>query len=152
SPDGSLLALAAADGLALIDTRTGAEVRRCEDAGPQVLCAYFAPDGWELVAGLAGGDVRRYEAATGLVRHRYEGHAAGVTALAFTPDGRLVSGSLDQTALVWDMWPAPPPERLTAQAAAGLWDDLAGLDGARALRAVRRLQADPERAVTALGE
>jgi WD40 repeat protein len=36
--------------------------------------------------------------------HEFPGHSGGVFALAFTPDGkRLISGSADTTALVWDV-------------------------------------------------
>jgi WD40 repeat protein len=152
SPDGALLALATADGLALVSTRSGEPVRACADAGPGVRSAAFSPDGWELAGGMAGGEVRIWEVATGGLRRSHEGHSGPVLALAYLPDGRLVSGSADQTALVWEAWPAPPAERLSARDLAGLWDDLAGADAARAARAVRRLQGDPERAVAALGE
>jgi hypothetical protein len=101
---------------------------------------------------MAGGEVRIWEVATGGARRGYEGHAGPVLALAYLSDGRLASGSADQTALVWESWPAPAAERLSVTALAGLWDDLAGADATRAARAVRRLQGDPERAVAALGE
>jgi hypothetical protein len=74
-------------------------------------------------------------------------------ALAFFPDGRrLVSGSVDTTALVWDVAALarePPTARLAPDEATRLWADLAG-EAPAALRAVGRWAAAPKLAVTFL--
>ena len=81
----------------------------------------------------------------------FPGHRARVVSLDFSPDGaRLISGSHDTTALIWDLTGLADekdaktltPERLTA-----LWDDLADADAGKAWRAVWRLAADPAASV-----
>jgi dipeptidyl aminopeptidase/acylaminoacyl peptidase len=153
SPDGALVAVAAGDeGLSLVEARSGAEVRRCEAVGRRVWCAAFAPDGWELAVGADGSnDVQLWEVTTGRLRRTLTGHKAPVKALAFAPDGRLASAGKG-TVLIWGLPPPPPAEPLTREALAAVWHDLADVDAARAWRATERLRADPERAVTALGE
>ncbi len=162
APDGKVLALGAGADLILIDPRTGKEVRRFTCFG-KIHCAAFSPDGWELAVGTDSGEVRRYEAATGQLREVHRGHQANVLVLAYAPDEvspiylrrrgrRLASGSADQTALIWEVNPPVPAEPLAVSAIAGLWADLASPDGTLAYQAVRRLQADPERAVAALTE
>src|SRR5207247_9774202 len=56
-------------------------------------------------------------------RWRLTGHDGPISAVAFTSDGRkLITGSSDTTALVWDLW----PEAMTAFDPEVLWQDLAG--------------------------
>src|SRR5206468_8099992 len=44
-----------------------------------------------------------WDATTGALVHRLEGHANAVTSVAFSADGRrIVTGSLDRAARVWD--------------------------------------------------
>jgi WD40 repeat protein len=58
--------------------------------------------------------VQLWDVATGKERRRFAGHRDEVRALAFTPDGRaLVSGSLDNTLLVWPVdQKQGPPQKL----------------------------------------
>jgi len=72
----------------------------------------LAPDGRTLAVGgwmhpeCAGrcGDIRLHDVASGQVLGLLRGHEDVVNALAFSPDGqRLVSGSADQTAIVWEV-------------------------------------------------
>jgi len=79
-----------------------------------------------------------------------------VLGLAFSPDGRrLVSASLDTTALVWDVarytQREAPLVRLGGDELRSAWEDLGG-DAGKAYRAVGALAAAPEQAVPFLAE
>jgi WD40 repeat protein len=112
----------------------------------------LSPDGRTLAVA-AGDTILLYEPASGQVRGRYPGHRDGVWSLAFSPDGRLLaSGSLDYTALVWDVTGrCPDGNWSTRDASPGeverLWSDLASVDGPRAHRAVWEMTAADRLAV-----
>jgi WD40 repeat protein len=152
SPDGRLVAFGGQEAyLVLADVETGLEVRRLAARSATdldtVWCLAFAPDGRTLAwAGPRDGVIRLCEVATGQERHRLTGHQGGVFSLAFAPGGRvLLSGAEDTTALVWDL--VGPPAPLAEGALAGCWEDLGSEDAVRAYAALRRLVADPGRAV-----
>jgi len=73
-----------------------------------------------------------------------------VLAIAFSADGkRLVTGSTDTTALLWNVADVFRPEqgasvRLRPDELRDLWSDLAGDDAPRAFRAIRQLALLPE--------
>jgi WD40 repeat protein len=151
--NGKLLALGAGEDLILIDPRTGKEMRRISCFGTGLHCAAFAPDDWEMAVGMESGEVRRYEVGTGQLREIQRGHQGGVRVLAYAPDGRrLASGSADQTILLWEVNPPVAAESLPVADLPGLWANLASADASRAHQAMRRLRADPARAVTMLAE
>jgi hypothetical protein len=156
SPDGRTLATTSRDGIAhLWNLSTGKERRRIEKAGS---CMAFAPDGRSLATGDGFGVIHLWELATGLERRRLPGHerdpdgqsgfGSGVTALAFSPDGKsLISGGGDTTVLIWDIR-TPNGERRAAEA---IWADLAHADAVAAYDAMCNLAASPSETVRFLG-
>jgi RNA polymerase sigma factor (sigma-70 family) len=108
----------------------------------------FAPDGRTLATASADGVIRLWEVASWTVRAEFRGHRDRVSALAFAPDGRLLSGSLDTTVLAWDT----SPPRLTEGPLAAAWDRLAEAQAAPAFRAEGRLRASPAEAVALLAD
>ncbi|MGH7169031.1 MAG: WD40 repeat domain-containing protein, partial [Gemmataceae bacterium] len=67
----------------------------------------FSPDGRALAVADERGIVL-HDLASGRQFHRLSGFAAGVSALAFSPDGKtLASGHDDTTVLLWNV-PLPP--------------------------------------------
>src|SRR5262249_28717005 len=102
--------------------------------------------------------VRCWDLATEKEVRRLEGHRGRATAVAFLPGGRrLVSGSWDHTALVWDVsglaGPGKPAAgRVSGRELKGLWGDLGAGEAARAYRAVRALADAPGDAVPFLRE
>jgi WD40 repeat protein len=104
SPDGSLLATAAADGTVVLwDAARGEPVDRLAGhRGPVQACA-FSPDGSLLAT--AGDDqtVRLWDPATGEPGLVLTGHIREVLSCAFDPGGRwLASTGIDQTIRLWD--------------------------------------------------
>jgi RNA polymerase sigma factor (sigma-70 family) len=110
----------------------------------------FSPDGRLLAVASEGPAMRLWDVRTGKEVKQLRGHQGGVVSLAFARDGkRLVSGSLDTTALVWDtaalLAGAEPPRggELPEGEARGLWADLVARDAGRAFGAVRKLCGAP---------
>jgi hypothetical protein len=111
-----------------------------------------APDGRTLYVSGDTSEIVAFEVATGKPRRTIYGHAGCVRSLAMAPDGRrLLSGSDDAFALLWDTTPAgaakPRKEPLTAADADGLWTKLAGDDAGAAFAAMADLAAAPDRGV-----
>src|SRR5262249_5129952 len=101
-----------------------------------------------LALGLEGGAVEWWDAHAGRLLGVTPGHRGRVTILRFTADGkRLVSGSGDLTALVWDAEPwraeLPQPTVLNPERRAESWGQLAEANAERAWGAVRALANDP---------
>ena len=61
----------------------------------------FSPKGTILASGSVDKTIRLWNAKTGKPRQTLEGHTAGITALAFSKDGTLASGSDDGKVLLW---------------------------------------------------
>src|SRR5205807_545043 len=63
----------------------------------------FSPDGRRLATSELANPVKVWDAASGQVVLRLEGHPSGALAVAFSPDGtRLATASWDGTVKVWD--------------------------------------------------
>ncbi len=136
--------------LLLYDVATGTAVHRLEIPALRYGNARgfaISPDSRTLAVGDEQGTIHLVELASGKFRQRLVGgHQGNINALLFAADGkRLVSGSTDTTALVWDL-----TGQLNASAkpisAADLnvcWTDLAGEDAERAYQSIRRLAASP---------
>jgi len=74
-----------------------------KDAGVTSV-AISPPDGQYVAAGSLDKIVRVWDARSGYLLERLEGHKDSVYSVAFSPDGKtLVSGSLDKTLRLWDM-------------------------------------------------
>jgi RNA polymerase sigma factor (sigma-70 family) len=110
SPDGRLLALGGRGrSIAIHELPTGNALRRIEPLPEAVSAMAFSHDGrtWAW-SGVDDSTVRLIEVASGKERHRLTGHLGTVVSLAFAPDGRrLISASLDTTALIWDLTAHP---------------------------------------------
>jgi hypothetical protein len=88
-------------------------------------------------------------------RCRFQGRQTGRVPLAFSPDAAiLASGSADSTVLLWDLGRTGSGRVATGAAEpkelAGLWQDLASADAARAYRAMMRMRASPSTTLTFL--
>jgi hypothetical protein len=148
SADGRLLALnhldKPRDTLRLWEIATTAEILSlpaASDSRPA-----FSADGRMLAFVTPSWEIQIWDLVRGREWRRFKGFDAGVTWLAFSPDGRkLLSGLDNSTLLVWDVGPpaTSPPAIPGADAAARAWDDLAGEDAARAFRARWALVSAP---------
>jgi WD40 repeat protein len=132
--------------LRLWEVATASEVL----ALPAVLNARvaFSPDSRVLaLSGLEQQDILLWDLRRGKEMCRIKGFGAGVTSLAFSPDGRrLVSGLTDSTLLVWDV---PKPTGLATAVTPQAWADL-GADPPKAFAARGSLALSPDQAVPLL--
>jgi WD40 repeat protein len=117
SADNKVVALLKGGELEIDVVELGTYRSRCRlGVGIDLLAVAISPDSRRIAAGDSDGKVHVWD-QEGNYRHRFDGHAEKITALSFSRDGRrLVSTSVDHTAVVWDMSvlaaepnvPAPP--------------------------------------------
>lgn len=128
SPDGRLVV-------------TRGEIHVCEVATGKRLAtlpadyiegAAFSRDGRYLATIASRDAVHIWEVATWTRLKVLKGHRDRPTALAFTPGGQLLSGSVDTTVLAWDLRPPQPSGKVTLDSA---WSDLAKYECAEAFKA-----------------
>jgi WD40 repeat protein len=106
SPDGQRIISASGDGdVKIWDAAVNHEVTTLHpnDRRDSVCSLAISPDASRFVVGL-GGEIKVYDSATMTEIMTMRGHGHQVTSVGFNSDGtRLVSGSVDGTAKVWDV-------------------------------------------------
>lgn len=105
SPDGRLIAVAAADSkVHIYDRETGAEVRTLAAAQGRVKDVAFSPDGrWLVSSAESEIDVCIWSVADGSRVNTLRGHEAPTLGLSFSADGaRLFTSSVDGVTIAWD--------------------------------------------------
>jgi RNA polymerase sigma factor (sigma-70 family) len=139
------------------DVATGQRVARLPNGLPLgAVVAAFSPDGRTVALArgpdLGGaakpadyeGTVYLYETATWTVRAEFRGDQGRLTALAFAPDGRLLTGGLDTTVLAWDVRPPRVALSLPLESA---WNDLAAKEACKSFQSAGRFLAAPAETV-----
>jgi WD domain, G-beta repeat len=147
-------------GIHVIDPHTGRLQRSFSRFQPKTpfvgigsLTAYgCSPDGRMFFCGGIDGYVYVFETVTGRIRRELGRHHGWVHAVAATPDSRrLISGSNDLTALVWDISLAGQAPKnttaLTPEEQAKLWAKLLESDAKSSYEAMAALAAQPQIAV-----
>jgi WD40 repeat protein len=99
----------------LLDAVTGLDVTTLPPHGI-ISCLAVSPDGRRVAFGAASGNVHLYDITTGKKIVTLGGHAGAVRSAVFAPAGdRIVTGSLDGTALLWDVAPMDVNKHLLRQ-------------------------------------
>jgi RNA polymerase sigma factor (sigma-70 family) len=118
----------------------------------------FTPDGRFILAATGKPIIRVWDSLTGQESSELKGHNGSVTHFQVSPDGRtLISGSVDTTALMWDLSSLIKVEiaremPLSTSELESLWAELAKSDPYTAFAATQKLLTDRKPAVHFLSE
>lgn len=136
SPDDRTLAASDTTGVALIDAKTGKELRRLQGPGAALQRElYFSPDG-QMVAGMAqsAGRLNIWDVATGKDMHPELGSGGDATAAAYSADGRhFATGSAYGGLEIWDVATGRTGPTLQAPTGNRFLRDLSFAEGGRTL-------------------
>ena len=103
SPDGKLLASAdRAGGIFLSDAATGENPRLFAGATDAVNQLAWRSDARSLAAACGDGQALLYDPATARLVAKWPAHQGGVLSIAYSREGRLLTGGHDATARLWD--------------------------------------------------
>ncbi|HKB04152.1 MAG TPA: hypothetical protein VKD90_18155 [Gemmataceae bacterium] len=140
---------------------TGARVRQFEQPPARPRGHFYqlglavSPDGRRAASSHSDGGLAVYETATGQVLAHFEGHRDSVISIAWAGGDRVLSAGGDHQVLVWDasiqalagkVAPLPAADRAAA------WERLGSQAAKEALKVMAALVADPDGAVTLIGE
>jgi RNA polymerase sigma factor (sigma-70 family) len=155
SLDGQSLATRDREGVVLWEIASAKPRLRIQALPSGIPALAFSPDS-RVLATAAWKTVHLLDADTGNLLGKLDGHDGAVSSLAFTPDGkRLISGSADTTALVWNVAPflartTTPVAELTAKELDAAWIVLQGTDAEQAFTSILALAASPDKTVEML--
>jgi WD40 repeat protein len=116
----------------------------------------YSPDGRLLARAGEDRKIRLWDVGTGKEAGSFDGHRGALVSASFAEDGkRLVTGSCDTTALVWDVGPirdklTRPSSSLSQEDIESHWSALINPDGAKAFGAIQALAGDPAKSVKLL--
>ena len=103
SPDGKQLASAdRAGGIFLSEATTGTNPRLLAGATEAVNELAWRSDARSLAAACGDGQALLYDPATGRLVAKWPAHQGGVLSIAYSREGRLLTGGHDATARLWD--------------------------------------------------
>src|SRR5262249_10852407 len=112
----------------------------------------FSPDGHFLATNNRGDDtVLVWELASAQLVREFKGHRGGISGLVFDPACRvLISGGLDNVAIVWRVGLQPGDGRLTKEELTRAWEGLAMPNGKASEHYLEQLAGAPESALSFL--
>ncbi len=134
SPDGKQVVSASWDNTIRVwDVLKGTELLTISrEQGNAVHCVALSSDGKYIASGDGSGEILVSDAGSGKEVLTLKGHVYGVSSIAFSPDGsRIVSGSWDNMAKIWDAVTGTKPTTLIFSYTGGISSVAFSPDGKR---------------------